>query len=555
MPLTLTRRLEIHRPPWRCAPLFAADGPVFLLDSARDPDNEGPDRPGRWTFAGGRPSALLTAKRRRGVAGPRGGRAFLVTLTTWRRPDGTVLPEPEQRTWSADPFVTLRQLQAAYAVPAVAEEVMSRQMPPGGEDPSRLHHSSTCPGGHAKTKAPGGPGEHSRTEAPKGPRGPGQGLEIPGVSPFTGGLVGWLGYEAGHALEDLPDTGRDDLGLPDLVFLVADEVLAHDHATGTTTLAVTGRGPNPEADAEARFAEWEELLTAPDPEPRPTAPGTPPLVGTTCDRTSYGALVERCREHILAGDVFEVCLTHRLEAPLRGEPWRLYEILREIDPAPFATYLDLDGHQLVSASPERFLSLGPDRVAESRPIKGTRPRGADPAADETLKSELAASDKDRAENIMIVDLARNDLGRVCELGSVHVPELLVVESYATVHQLVSTIRGKLRADRDAFDLVAACFPGGSMTGAPKIAAMEIIDRLEVYDRGPYSGAVGYFDRAGGMDLNIVIRTAVCREGRATVGVGGAVTADSDPGAEYDESLDKAKALLEALGRLGAESGV
>ena len=540
MPLTLTRRLEIDRPPWRCAPLFAADGPVFLLDSAQDPDNENSGRRGRWTFAGGRPSALLTAKRRRGVAGPRGGRAFLVTLTTWRKPDGTILGEPEQRTWSADPFVTLRQLQAAYAVPAVADEVVSRQMPPVGEDPDRHHHSSGRPDEHADTKAPGGPRE------------PCQGPEILGAPPFTGGLVGWLGYETGHALEGLPDTGSDDQGLPDLVFLVADEVLAHDHATGTTTLAVTGRGPDPEADAAARFARWEERLATPDPGPRPASPAAPLLVGTTCDRGAYGALVERCREHILAGDVFEVCLTHRLEVPLRGEPWRLYEILREIDPAPFATYLDLGDHQLVSASPERFLSLGPGRVAESRPIKGTRPRGADPVADEALKSELATSDKDQAENIMIVDLARSDLGRVCELGSVHVPGLREVESYATVHQLVSTIRGKLRDDRDAFDLVAACFPGGSMTGAPKIAAMEIIDRLEVYDRGPYSGAVGYFDRAGGMDLNIVIRTAVCREGRATVGVGGAVTADSDPGAEYDESLDKAKALLEALGRLGAD---
>lgn len=491
MTFTLTRRIDPGRPPWRCARLFATDGPIFLLDSAQEP---GSGHLGRWILTGGRPAALLTAKRRKGMPGPRGGQAFLVTLTTWRRPDGTVPAEPERRTWSADPFVTLRQLQEAYAA-----------------------------------EAPGGP------------------------APFTGGLVGWLGYEAGHALEELPDTGCDDQGLPDLAFLVADEVLAHDHTTGATTLTITGRGPNPEADAEARCAVWEERLATPDPGFRPSVRGPAPMIGTTCDRASYGALVERCREHILSGDVFEVCLTHRLEAALGGEPWRLYEILREIDPAPFATFLDLGDHQLVSASPERFLGLGPGRVAESRPIKGTRPRGADRAADGILRRDLALSEKDKAENIMIVDLARNDLGRVCKLGSVHVPELLVVESYATVHQLVSTIRGTLRADRDAFDLVAACFPGGSMTGAPKIAAMGIIDRYEVWDRGPYSGAVGYFDRSGGMDLNIVIRTAVCAGGRATVGVGGAVTADSEPGAEYDESLDKAKALLEALGRLAAET--
>ncbi|MCP4571513.1 MAG: aminodeoxychorismate synthase component I [bacterium] len=492
MTTTLTRRLDLDRPPWRCARLFVADGPVFLLDSAQEP---GSGALGRWTFTGGRPCALLTAKRRRGMPGPRGGQAFLITLTTWRRPDGAVLTEPERRTWSADPFSTLRQLQEAYA-----------------------------------TEAPGDP-----------------------AVPFTGGLVGWLGYEAGHALENLPDTGRDDQGLPDLAFLVADEVLAHDHETGVTSLTVTGRGDDPEGDAEARFAAWNERLAAPDPGPRPAPAGASIAVGTTCDRVAYGALVERCRQHILAGDVFEVCLTHRLEAALRGDPWRLYEILRQIDPAPFATFLDLGDHQLVSASPERFLGLTPDRLAETRPIKGTRPRGADPVADEKLKRSLAMSEKDKAENIMIVDLARNDLGRVCELGSVHVPELLVVESYATVHQLVSTIRGRLRDDHDAFDLVAACFPGGSMTGAPKIAAMGLIDRYETWDRGPYSGAVGYFDRSGGMDLNIVIRTAVCAGGRATVGIGGAVTADSDPDAEYDESLDKGKALLEALGRLGMEA--
>ena len=246
--------------------------------------------------------------------------------------------------------------------------------------------------------------------------------------------------------------------------------------------------------------------------------------------------------------MFEVCLTHRLEADLPAPPWHLYEVLRAGNPAPFAAYIDAAGAQVVSASPERFLRLDRDRLAESRPIKGTRPRGADPAADARLRAELAASDKDRAENLMIVDLVRSDLGRVCETGSVRVPELLAVESYATVHQLVSTVQGRLREGLDAFDLVRACFPGGSMTGAPKIAAMGIIDAIEPVARGVYSGAVGYLDRGGAMDLSIVIRTLVCSGGRATCGVGGAVTADSDPDAEYDESMDKARALLEALAR-------
>ncbi len=491
MTRTLTRSIDPGRPLWRCAPLLAGAGPAFLLDSALDPE-----RLGRWSFVGGHPPALLTAKRRRGARGAAGGSLFLVTLTTWRRPDGTVLDPPEVRTWSADPLTTLRQLQEAYAAP-----------PPGGDTPA---------------------------------------------GPFTGGLVGWLGYEAGHALERLPDTGRDDLDLPDLAFMVADEVLAHDHTTGTTTLTVTGRGADPITDAEARFAAWQDLLSTDDGDPSPARPPGPLVVGTSCDRGTYAAKVEQCRKYILAGDVFEICLTHRLEARLAGTPWRLYEILREINPAPFATYFDLGDHQVVSASPERFLSLTKDGLAESRPIKGTRPRGADPLEDARLRRDLTVSEKDKAENIMIVDLVRSDLGRVCELGSVHVPTLLEVESYATVHQLVSTVRGQLRPDHDAIDLLAACFPGGSMTGAPKIAAMEIIDSLEPFKRGPYSGAIGYLDRSGAMDLNIVIRTAVCRDGRATLGVGGAVTADSDPGAEYDETMDKARALVEALARLAGE---
>jgi anthranilate/para-aminobenzoate synthase component I len=224
----------------------------------------------------------------------------------------------------------------------------------------------------------------------------------------------------------------------------------------------------------------------------------------------------------------------------------LYGALREINPAPFAAWLQLPGFQVVSASPERFLRLGPDRIAESRPIKGTRPRGKDAAEDDRLGQDLANSAKDRAENVMIVDLVRNDLGRVAEIGSVAVPEMQVIEPYATVFQMVSTVQARLREDRDALDLVRACFPGGSMTGAPKIEAMKIIDALEPVKRGVYSGAIGYLDHSGVMDLSIVIRTIVCRDGRAIFGVGGAVVADSDPGAEYQETLDKAAALIAAV---------
>jgi para-aminobenzoate synthetase component 1 len=204
---------------------------------------------------------------------------------------------------------------------------------------------------------------------------------------------------------------------------------------------------------------------------------------------------------------------------------------------------------VVSSSPERFLRLGADRVAETRPIKGTRPRGASPAEDAALREDLARSEKDRAENVMIVDLARNDLGRVCRFHSVEVPELMVVEAYASVFQLVSTVRGALRDDVHPLDLVAACMPGGSMTGAPKVEAMRIIERLEPVKRGIYSGALGYLDFSGPLDLAMVIRTVVVQGGRAHLGVGGAVVADSDPGAEYDETMDKARALLAALAQV------
>ncbi|HPF69299.1 MAG TPA: aminodeoxychorismate synthase component I [Candidatus Krumholzibacteria bacterium] len=484
MATTWSRPITLDRPLWRCATAWPA-GPVALLDSAMDPG-----RLGRWSFLAAEPAAQVTA-RRLGPGAPGEPAPFELELTAWRSPDGTRHGSPAVRRWTGNPFNSLRNIQLDYA-------------------------------------ADGGPA-------------------LPGLPPFQGGLVGWLGYGAAHALEHLPSAAREDQDLPDVAFLVADAVLAQDHATGQAWLSVTGRGADPAADAEATFARWQDRLAAPAPAPADPGPARSVAVRSRWDRAAYAAAVERCRAHILAGDVFEVCLTQRLEADLPCPPWRLYEVLRAGNPAPFAAWLDLAGVQVVGASPERFLRLDRDGRAESRPIKGTRPRGADARADAALCAELAASDKDRAENVMIVDLVRNDLGRVCVPGSVTVPELLAVETYATVHQLVSTVQGRLRPGCDAVDLVKAAFPGGSMTGAPKIAAMAIIDGLEPLARGIYSGAVGYFDRGGGMDLSIVIRTIVCRDGRATFGVGGAVTADSDPGAEHDEAMAKAKALIRALG--------
>ncbi len=481
---TLRTEIELPRPFWRCAGIFRDDECAFLLDSAMDPA-----RLGRFSYLGGRPSALLAGRR---TAGP--DLAMDLTVRTWRRPDGTVLDTPAVRHFTADPFTALRELAQSY--------------PAGSDDPDR--------------------------------------------PPFTAGLVGCFGYETAYAIEQLPDTGLADLDLPDVAFMVSDEVLVHDHHNGSTALYVTGRGLDAANQAAARTAVWQADLAALA-ESRPTAPvpGATPSVRAHFNREQYKAAVQRCREHILRGDVFEVCLTHRLEMDLPGTAWELYRVLREINPAPFASYLQLPGFQLVGASPERFLQLGRDRIATSRPIKGTRPRGATPAADAAIRDELATAEKDLAENIMIVDLVRNDLGKVCTIGSVTVPELQQVETYATVHQLVSTVRGELKPEYDAFDLVRACFPGGSMTGAPKIEAMKIIDAIEPVKRGVYSGAVGFIDSGGALDLSMVIRTIVCRDGVGTFGVGGAIVADSDPDAEYDETMDKARALIQAVEKLAA----
>jgi para-aminobenzoate synthetase component 1 len=252
------------------------------------------------------------------------------------------------------------------------------------------------------------------------------------------------------------------------------------------------------------------------------------------------------REYIRAGDIFQANLSQRLEAPLTESPWALYTRLRAINPAPFAAYLDFDGVRVMSASPERFLRVDHERRVEARPIKGTRPRGLSPAHDAALGRALADSAKDRAENLMIVDLLRNDLSRVCRPGSVRVPELFAIEHYSTVHHLVSTITGVLEPGCDAVDLLCAAFPGGSITGAPKVRAMEIIAELEPSRRGVYCGAIGYLSRTGALDTSIVIRTYLALRDRVYFSVGGGIVADSDPEREYEETLDKARALIQAL---------
>jgi len=382
--------------------------------------------------------------------------------------------------------------------------------------------------------------------------------------PLLAGAVGYVGYETGQMLERLPCLPRPSLGLPDIALFFHDWVLGRSRVTGETWLSVVGRGLD-DAEAAADAEQTEERvrsvvrLLAPSvpatnasraaPRLTPLEPLTQARAHEHVSREEYLAKVRAAKAHIEAGDAFEICLTHPLEAPFDGEPFALFRELRRNSPAPFAAFLDLPEAAILSSSPEKLVSLDADRRVESRPIKGTRPRGSSTADDERLARELATSPKDRAENVMIVDLTRNDLGRVCRTGSVEVPALCEVERYATVHQLVSTVRGELAEENDAVDLLRACFPPGSMTGAPKIEAMARLEALESRERGPYGGALGFFDFSGTVDLSVVIRTVVVKDGRAHLQVGGAVVADSEPEAEHAETLVKARGMLEALARL------
>jgi len=323
----------------------------------------------------------------------------------------------------------------------------------------------------------------------------------------------------------------------------------HDHLEGRTVLLATGLGADGEAErrqrAEAGLRDAREALGGAPPRSPAAEHAARRRATLTTGKTAYLESIRRALRYIGAGDVYQVNLSHRIECPFHGDPVDLFQRLSRRNPAPFAAFLDAGSFQVVSASPERFVSLHGAR-ARTAPIKGTRPRGLTSDEDERLARDLLASAKDRAENVMIADLARNDLGRVCETGSVRVESLCSLESFATVHHLVTTVGGALRPDLDRIDLLRALFPGGSMTGAPKVRAMEIIDELEGEERGVYSGAIGYLSLDGGMDFNIVIRTILCASGVAHLRVGGGIVSDSDPEREHLETLDKARALLEVL---------
>jgi para-aminobenzoate synthetase component 1 len=378
-------------------------------------------------------------------------------------------------------------------------------------------------------------------------------------APLCGAAVGYLGYDLCHFVEELPRTVADDLGLPDMFLHFCPVVVTFDHESGQCWVGWTDTGQGVETCLAHQLAA---RLIAAGTSPRHAPPSThhsqltthhPPLTSNFTHQ-AYVDAVRRAQDYILAGDIYQVNLSQRFAAPMPVPPWTLYRRLQTINPAPFAAYLDYGSFQILSASPERFLWLDPhSRRMHTRPIKGTRPRGADPDSDRRNAQELLASEKDHAEHVMIVDLERNDLGRVARTGSVHVAERAVLETFPTVHHLTSTVEATLRDDCDRVDLLRATFPGGSITGAPKIRAMEIIDELEPTKRGVYTGAIGYFGFDGSLDLNIVIRTMVVQDGTAYFHAGGGIVADSDPEAEYQETLDKARALVEALGVSDAEA--
>lgn len=408
--------------------------------------------------------------------------------------------------------------------------------------------------------------------------------EVDGLSaaielPFVGGAVGFFGYElAALTLPRVRCENADDLGLPDLSLAFVDQVLAYDHAAGQLWMFGLGFGSvgssrgesardeamaGSRAAADRLAARVEALLSAPvamgEAKPSAQTIGQAEEAGvelaSTVDASGHAKAVDVILEQIAAGNVYQANYSQRLTARVGADPWRLYGALRRHNPAPFGAYLALPDAAVLSSSPERFLRMDVARRVESRPIKGTRPRGDDEVADARLRRALAESEKDRAENLMIVDLVRNDLGRVCAPGSIAVPELMQIEAYATVFQMVSTVTGELATGRDAFDLVRANFPPGSMTGAPKLAAIALLESLESVRRGVYAGALGYLDLRGGLDLSVVIRTLVCKDGLAHLHVGGGIVADSTPSAEYLESLDKARAPLAAIEEiLGARIG-
>lgn len=382
----------------------------------------------------------------------------------------------------------------------------------------------------------------------------------PGALPgFCGGAVGYLGYDAVRRFERLPGMPEDDLGLPDMAFMIADTALIFDHLKHKAMVISNARVEGDASEAYDRAISEidgavKKLQSTITVSPIPSAvPVSGKAMSGNVSRQDFERMVDKAKEYISAGDIFQVVLSQRFSAKLEADPFDVYRILRTINPSPYMAFIKIDGISLAGASPEPLITVSGRRVA-TRPIAGTRRRGATDAEDEALAAELLADEKERAEHIMLVDLGRNDLGRVCTPSSVDVEEMMVLEKYSHVMHLVSTVAGELLPSLDALDALKAAFPAGTVSGAPKIRAMEIIDELEPQARGPYAGVYGYLGYSGDLDCGITIRTVIMCDGMAHVQAGAGIVADSVPSREYDECVNKARALFAAVAGANAAAG-
>lgn len=378
-------------------------------------------------------------------------------------------------------------------------------------------------------------------------------VDVPGLPRFYGGAVGYLSYDMVRYFEHIPDDNPDDLGLPESAFLITDTILIFDHVRGKLQIVHNAHiEGDPDAAYDKAILEIENVLAALQKEhglsPLSGLLHAPPAdnqITSNFTREKFLSSVQQAKDYIQSGDILQVVLSQRFTLPVQGDPFNIYRVLRTINPSPYLFYLKLGGLAIVGSSPEVMVRAEDDEVM-LRPIAGTRPRGTDSAEDAALARDLLADTKETAEHLMLLDLGRNDLGRVCEPGSVVVDELMMIERYSHVMHIVSNVRGRLGSGHDAFDLLRASFPAGTLSGAPKVRAMEIIDELETSRRGPYGGAIGYFGFSGNMDSCITIRTIVVHEGKAHIQAGAGVVADSDPESEYEETLSKARGLLKAV---------
>jgi anthranilate synthase component 1 len=377
-------------------------------------------------------------------------------------------------------------------------------------------------------------------------------VTLPHLPPFTGGAVGYFGYDMVRVIEDIPDTGRDDLGIDDAVLMFYKTVLAFDHLRHQIHIISNLLVDESKEPLEAQYAKAEEeirqieaLLRKPMEPPVPVSTSEELQVRSNFEKNDYLNAVTRAKEYIAAGDIFQVVLAQRFEVDLKTAPFEVYRALRIVNPSPYMYFLKMPDATIVGSSPEMLVKIQGDEAAY-RPIAGTRPRGANDADDERLAQELKADEKERAEHIMLVDLGRNDLGRVCRYGTVRVEDLMFIERYSHVMHLVSALRGQLPPNVDRLDTMMACFPAGTVSGAPKVRAMEIIDELEPTRRGVYSGAIMYLDFSNNLDSCIAIRTLVVKGNRGYIQAGGGIVADSTPEGEYIETVNKSRALLRAI---------